>query len=85
MPYVVPYGFVLYPNVINIWAEKFWMKRINAYINSVAELCESNILQPYKICLFFNFRDVATVPTDWEIIMARNAVRKLFRIKPNLI
>ena len=26
-----------------------------------------------------------TVPTDWEIIMAPNAVKKVFGIKPNLI
>ena len=31
-----------------------------------------------------NFRDVATGPDQGKYLMAPNATRKLFRIKPNL-
>ena len=33
----------------------------------------------------FQFLRRCDSPTDWQIIMAPNAVRKIFRIKPNLI
>ena len=34
--------------------------------------------------IFLSFRDVATGPDQGKYLMAPNAARKLFRIKPNL-
>ena len=52
-------------------------------INLVARRCEWKIVRCHQKGLFLSFRDVATGPDQGKYLMAPNAARKLFRIKPN--